>query len=211
MAEKVLVVEDHDQVSALVCRSLENEGYATVRASDVDAAWQALVVHAPVAATIDLRLPGEGWTLIERIRGDSRYFHLPIVVLTGLLDEVVIERVERLGCEYMGKPFIASALPAKLRKAIARTESLSVPERADEHREAMISILMSDYRIEGTIQLAQELPDFSDAWESLLSTARANISIKDARVLSADGAQTINLVRRLEVKKADIRAAFAIE
>jgi DNA-binding response OmpR family regulator len=68
---------------------------------------------------IDIGLPdGDGWSLISQIRESADNASMPIVVMTALLDSAdVLNRAYDLRCEYLGKPFAAQALLAKLESA----------------------------------------------------------------------------------------------
>src|SRR5205085_7832418 len=114
---KVLVVDDQPSVVALVRYHFESADLLTAYASDVEEGWRILVSERPDAAVIDVALPGaaDGWALIEKIRADGRFHSLPVVVLTALHEPEIAERAKDLGCEFLDKPFVASALLNKIR------------------------------------------------------------------------------------------------
>ena len=116
---RVLVVEDDEASGAAACRILRSAGHETELVRDCAAAWEALSGGDLDAAVVDIQLPGgDGWSVVERMRADSRLATTPVVVMTGLLDTVdVLHRAATLRCEYLGKPFPAQALVAKLDQA----------------------------------------------------------------------------------------------
>ena len=74
--------------------------------------------HSLRAAIVDLRLPGrDGWWLLGRIRREPRTHRLPIVLITGFLDDAVVSRARALGCECLGKPFSFEELAGRLERA----------------------------------------------------------------------------------------------
>lgn len=83
----ILVVEDDRMVRRAICRVIQNEGYATVEAGSIPAAWKVLTEERPSLLVTDLNLSGSsGWTLIAQTRADPALSELPIIVLTGDLD-----------------------------------------------------------------------------------------------------------------------------
>ena len=68
---------------------------------------------------VDIGMPdGDGWDLIGFVRASDAHLRMPVVVMTGLLDSAdVLNRAYDLACEYLGKPFAAEALIAKIDSA----------------------------------------------------------------------------------------------
>jgi DNA-binding response OmpR family regulator len=218
---KILVVEDQPSVVSIIRYHLENEGYTGLFAEDVQEGWKALVSEVPDAVVMDIRLPGaEGWNLIERIRNDGRYHDLPIVILTGLLEPEVVERAAALRCDYLSKPFAASALLTKIRNSIkTRRQTGPTPPPPPGSATATpqvqmvavgVVILLDSYRIEGTVHLPPEISRFSDAWESIVRDPRSFFPVTDARV-TTDGNEVVATPGFLEVRKDDVRAVFPKE
>ena len=207
---KVLVVEDDARVASVVQHILEADGYAYAYAGDAEDAWRQLVAEMPDAAVVDLRLPGaDGWSLVERIRGDGRFHSLPIVILTGLHDADVIARAESYKSEYLGKPFAGTALLDKIRNAMEKAghEPLPPAKQRVDLRSRTVVMLLGEYRVSGTVHLPSELERFSDAWESIVRDARIYVPLTDARVESHDGTE-ITASGFLQVRKDEIRAVY---
>lgn len=210
---RVLVVEDDRRVAALVQHILEADGYKHTGAGDAEDAWKQLVREMPDAAIIDIRLPGlDGFSLLERIRGDGRFHRLPVVILTGKHDPEVIEKAASFGAEYLGKPFAGEALLDKLRQATWRAGQLPLPpvkQRVEVRAQAVV-MLLGEYRVTGNIHLPTELERFSDAWDSVVRDSRAYISVTDAKVERHDG-RKIAEPSFLQVRKADIRSVYPVD
>lgn len=210
---KVLVVEDDQRIAALVRHILEADGYQPNNVTGAEDAWKELIRETPDAAVIDLRLPGlDGFSLLERIRGDGRFHRLPVVILTGKHDPEIIERAATLGAEYIGKPFSAQALMDRVRQAMERIGELPLPSAKQrvEIRPQAVVMLLGEYRVEGKVHMPTELDRFSDAWEAMVQDGRAYISLTDARVERHDG-RRIAESSFLQVRKADIRTVYPLE
>jgi CheY-like chemotaxis protein len=212
---KVLVVEDEPSAVAVVKYHFESAGVDGLYASRADEGWRMLVSHRPEAMVADITLPGEdGWSLIERVRRDGRFGGLPVVVLTGEVEEGEAARAKSLGCEYLTKPFSATALLTKLSSLLNRvTESPSHPPAGEPVPQIKligvgVVILLDHYRIEGTIHLPPELSRFSDAWESVVRDSRTFFPVTRAKLMSRDGMTVLSSPAFVEVRKSEVRAVF---
>lgn len=211
---KVLVVEDQQSVVAIVRYHLESAGMEGLFASDVNDGWRLLTTEEPDAAVVDIGLPGaDGWTLIEKLRGDERFARIPVVVLTGLIEPEVVRRAGALACDYLSKPFAASALINKIRTGMHRVappreqKEARGPDKVDLVVVGVV-MLLDHYQIEGKVHLPPELARFSDAWESVMRDNRDYLPLTDARVSLLDGATLVASPSFLEIRKADVRAVF---
>jgi DNA-binding response OmpR family regulator len=210
---KILVVEDQQSVVAIVRYHLESAGMEGFFASDVHDGWRLLTTEAPDAAVVDIGLPGaDGWTLIEKLRHDERFARLPVVVLTGLIEPEVVRRAASLGCEYLSKPFAASALLGKIRDGLQPGAARPPEPRPDPNKVELVVVgvvmLLDHYQVEGKVHLPPELARFSDAWESLIRDNRDYVPVTDVRVSSRDGHAVVASPSFMEVRKADVRAVF---
>ena len=115
---RVLVVDDDQAVGVIACRILEREGLRTVLVPTIREAVAELSRPTDVMV-VDIGMPdGDGWDLISDLRAGTMHARLPVVVMTGLLDSAeVLNRAYDLECEYLGKPFAAEALMAKIESA----------------------------------------------------------------------------------------------
>ncbi|MFN2490988.1 MAG: response regulator [Actinomycetota bacterium] len=212
---KVLVVEDEPSIVTIVRYHLESAGFESFFAGDTEEGWRLLVAESPDAAVVDIRLPGtDGWSLIERLRADGRYNQLPVVVLTGLLEPEVVERAGSLGCEYLSKPFAATALLSKIRILLTLSGSQDGPGKRSglDPKTDLVAVavvlLLEDYQVDGTVYLPPELARFSDAWESLVRDQRAFFPVTNATIYPSTGGHAVASPAFLEIRKEDVRAVF---
>jgi DNA-binding response OmpR family regulator len=210
---KILVVEDQQSVVAIVRYHLESAGMDGLFASDVQDGWRLLTTEGADAAVVDIGLPGaDGWTLIEKLRGDDRFAQLPVVVLTGLIEPDVVSRAASLHCEYLSKPFAASALLGKIRDGLHPVPARPPEPRPDPNKVQVVVVgvvmLLDHYQVEGKVHLPPELARFSDAWESLIRDNRDYVPVTDVRVSLRDGHTIVASPSFMEVRKADVRAVF---
>ena len=124
----ILVVEDDESVSSMLGILLEMQGWHCTATRNAEEGWQSAFGPrpfpdpgpSPAAAIVDLRLPGrDGWWLLERIRESPGLHTLPMLLITGFMDDAVAQRATELSCECLGKPFTFSELLAGLERAVA--------------------------------------------------------------------------------------------
>ena len=118
--KRILIVEDAETAAATLEIALENiPDVDVVRVGDGRRAWEYLAPEqGPTinALVTDLELPFlDGFELIRRVRQQTRFAQLPIVVISGLGDPQTSERVRRLGADaFFSKPWS----PLEVRKKV---------------------------------------------------------------------------------------------
>lgn len=138
----VLIAEDDANLRQGLADLLQLEGYATVTAECGASAIAAFDKAVPDFCILDVSMPGvDGFEACKKIR--ARDQRVPILFLTARNEE--IDRVLGLGLgadDYMGKPFGASELVARIR-AICRRTTHSVKHRNDSQ-----PFVMADLKID---------------------------------------------------------------
>ena len=98
--QTILLAEDSDFFRHQVRKYLESDGYTVVEAEDGEVAWKRLLEQegAIQAVVSDIEMPRmDGFQLIEKIRGESRFAQLPVIAVTSLAGEEDILRGKALG------------------------------------------------------------------------------------------------------------------
>lgn len=115
-ARHVLLVDDEPHVALLVGPLLERLGITVRTARSLAEARQALAPAAgPDAVLLDLHLPdGSGLDLLRELRAESATAALPVLVISAEGDDRVLEEVERVGAEILGKPFSPTKLTQRV-------------------------------------------------------------------------------------------------
>ncbi len=81
----VLLIEDDDDLSLLLKKIVEAEGYTFTRAATISQAEEILASSHPDAIVLDIKLPdGSGLDLLDGLRQRRETEDIPVVVLTGL-------------------------------------------------------------------------------------------------------------------------------
>jgi two-component system KDP operon response regulator KdpE len=115
----VLVVEDDDEVRAVLVRELGSRGYRVQEAADGRSALERWEASRPDVVLLDLGLPDmDGLEVIRRIRRDAM---TPIVILSARFAErEKVEALDRGADDFVTKPFGVEELHARLRVALRR-------------------------------------------------------------------------------------------
>ena len=123
----ILLVEDEEDIAALVRTYLENDGFRVIWVPRGADGALALEQHDIRLAILDLQLPDtDGLDLCRMIRAGSR---LPIVIVTARDEEVDrITGLELGADDYVTKPFSPRELVARVRAVLRRSD----PDEAGE-------------------------------------------------------------------------------
>ncbi len=98
----ILVVEDSNFFRNQVKGYMEEAGYSVLEAEDGVEALKVLEEHVDEITMIltDIEMPNmDGFELTERIKGDSRFQHLPVIALTTLAAEEDVARGKAVGVD----------------------------------------------------------------------------------------------------------------
>jgi len=141
-AEKILVIEDEEDILALVHYNLAREGFQVACATSGEEGLR-LVEEQPDLILLDLMLPGiDGLEVCRRLRGGEAAAGLPIIMMTAKGEESDVVAGLELGADdYVTKPFSPKILLARVRAVLRRrARAAEVPEEPDQlsHGELVI-------------------------------------------------------------------------
>jgi two-component system alkaline phosphatase synthesis response regulator PhoP len=122
---KVLVVDDDPAVRRLVKHVLSAQCAAEVaEADDGVTALDYLLRHSVDLVVLDLMMPFiGGLETLEAIRRSSQHARLPVVLLSGHIEEAVVRRALRLGAEeIIAKPFTTTGLRERFVRLITKLQ-----------------------------------------------------------------------------------------
>jgi len=133
--EKILVVDDEEDILELVRYNLSREGYKILCASSGEEGLKTAKAENPDLIVLDLMLPGvDGLDVTRRLKGDDSTRKIPIVMLTAKGEESDIVTGLELGAEdYITKPFSPRVLVARV-KTVLRRDSKIAPEETEALR-----------------------------------------------------------------------------
>ena len=126
MKERILIIEDDDQILKILRRSLVYEGYQVDTAADGEEGLNQLRDNKPALVILDWMLPGmDGLEVCRRIRDLGNQ---PVLMLTA--KDTLEDRVQGLDAgadDYLIKPFELDELLARIRALLRRTQVERAP------------------------------------------------------------------------------------
>lgn len=123
--EKILVIEDEQDVAELLAYNLSKEGYEVLVAHDGLSGLQRAREFQPHLIILDLMLPGmDGWEVFRRLKKARETAQLPVIMLTARADEADRVLGLELGADdYITKPFSPRELIARIRTVLRRKDA----------------------------------------------------------------------------------------
>lgn len=120
--EKILVVDDEEDILELVRFNLSREGFKVFSASTGEKALELVEKEVPDLIVLDLMLPGiDGLDVARTIKGRNTTKNIAIVMLTAKGEEVDIVTGLELGADdYVSKPFSPRVLVARVKAVLRR-------------------------------------------------------------------------------------------
>jgi len=122
----ILVVEDEQDIAALVALHLRDNNFAVTLAADGHDGMRQAFARSWDLVILDIRLPGpDGLTICRALRREQAY--MPVLMLTSKSSELDRVLGLELGADdYVTKPFSVSELLARVKAIFRRVDSLSL-------------------------------------------------------------------------------------
>ena len=119
---KILVVDDEEDILELVRYNLARDGYRVVCAASGEQALSRAKSEPFDLIVLDLMLPGiDGLEVAKRLKNKPETRHIPIIMLTAKGEEADIVTGLELGADdYVTKPFSPRILIARVKAVIRR-------------------------------------------------------------------------------------------
>ena len=128
MTDKIMIVEDEEDIVTLLRYNLEKEGFDTCFVTDGGKALNAIKIERPSLILLDWMLPGmNGVDICKQVRYDKDLSATPIIMLTARGEEADKIRGLTIGADdYMTKPFSVPELVARIKAVLRRIQPVKV-------------------------------------------------------------------------------------
>ncbi|HET9852888.1 MAG TPA: EAL domain-containing protein [Candidatus Limnocylindrales bacterium] len=163
---RVLIADDDASMRAFLEAALQREGFETVLATNGRDALTRIEQEAFDVVLLDVDMPFlDGLRTLRQIRAAERFKTLPVILVTGSIDEAERIRGLELGAnDYLGKPVRIRELTARVRAQLReRTAWTSELERGRAARRnlntALEGLVESSSLLELAGDLARRLPN----------------------------------------------------
>ncbi len=127
----ILAVDDDPVMRLLLSKSLEQDGHLVTTAKGGREALDLLGMESFDVVLLDVVMPDlDGYQVLERIKAEPGWRHIPVIVITGVDDMQSAVRCIELGADdYLTKPFDRVLLGARINAGLSKKRLLDL-ERA---------------------------------------------------------------------------------
>lgn len=128
--EKVMVVEDEEDILQLIAYNLKKEGYTVIEASTGEKGLRKAATDKPDAILLDLMLPGIGGLEVLRTLKAGKEHDIPVIIVSAKGEEVDVVTCLEMGADdYVTKPFRMRELIARVRTVLRGKGGVTADER----------------------------------------------------------------------------------
>ena len=202
--EKILVVDDEQDLVKLIRYHLEKEGYKVISAYNGEDALFLTRKERPDLIILDLMLPGiDGLEICKKLKADQELAHTAIIMLTAKGEESDITMGLKLGADdYMTKPFSPKELVARVQAVLRRTQGVLTTKDYIEIDGLMIDLYKHEVTIKDeTIPLT--LTEFKLLHQ--LASKPGRVFTRDQLLDAISGSETFVIDRTIDVHIASLR------
>ena len=124
MYEKILVVDDIEDIRSLLQEALQANGYHTLEAADGREALSIIETESPDLVILDIAMPVmSGFQVLRQLRKNS---DIPVIMLSARTDTVdKVESLELGADDYITKPFEIAEMTARVEAVLRRRKTMS--------------------------------------------------------------------------------------
>jgi two-component system nitrogen regulation response regulator NtrX len=163
MNADILIVDDEEDIRALIQGILEDEGYKTREAAHAKGAYAAIEKAAPDLIVLDIWLQGsdqDGMEILSRVKESHPY--LPVLMISGHgTIETAVGAIKQGAYDFIEKPFKADRLLMMIHRAL---ESSRLRRENDTLRQ----------KVEGPLDMIGDSPASKTLKQNIERIAKAN-------------------------------------
>jgi two-component system, OmpR family, alkaline phosphatase synthesis response regulator PhoP len=128
--EKILVIEDEDDIQELIRYNLAKEGFQVIGANTGEDGLRIAKTSQPDLILLDIMLPGkDGLEICRLLSADPLTQHVPVIMVTAKGEETDVVTGLRMGADdYITKPFSPKILVARVKTVLRRKKREAAPE-----------------------------------------------------------------------------------
>jgi len=122
-SERILVIEDDEDIQTLINHNLSREGFKITISGNGVEGLNKVRNDSFDCVILDLMLPGmDGLEICKKVKRDPKTQHIPIIMVTAKGEESdIIVGLELGADDYVVKPFSPKVLIARVRSILRRT------------------------------------------------------------------------------------------
>jgi two-component system phosphate regulon response regulator PhoB len=125
--EKIVVIEDEDDILEVIAYNLKREGYEVITSTSGEDGLDKIEKTAPQLVVLDLMLPEiDGLELCRKLKSDPLTRSIPVIMVTAKGEESDVVLGLGVGADdYVTKPFSPKELVARVKALLRRSKTRS--------------------------------------------------------------------------------------
>ena len=122
---KVLIADDDRVFNRLLQEHLKRAGFETLVVYDATQTWTQIVATPPDLLILDVKMPGgTGLEVLKKMKRLPRTAHIPVVVITGLDDPILLGMVrEHAPDALLAKPVVMTLLDDQITRLLGSRQT----------------------------------------------------------------------------------------
>ncbi|MCX7822656.1 MAG: response regulator transcription factor [Syntrophobacterales bacterium] len=151
MKEKILVIEDDEDILNLISYQLEAHQFIVRRAQSGQEGFEIAWNERPDLIILDIMLPDmDGFEVCKRLKRHDETTHIPVIMLTAKGEEIDRVLGFELGADdYVVKPFSPRELILRIKAILRRKQSLSEDQNLWQREGMVFNIEAHSLAIDG--------------------------------------------------------------
>jgi len=140
---KVLLIDDEPFYNKLLSRPMRDAGHEFLYSRNGKDGLAKVSAEVPDVIIVDLLLPDiQGFDILTRLRRDSEFNHIPIIVITAKKELGDKLKAFELGADdYLVKPFQPEELVARMRILARRGRAMQIVSQMEKDDESLTTIV----------------------------------------------------------------------
>ncbi|MCC8408576.1 DNA-binding response regulator [Mucilaginibacter sp. UR6-1] len=201
----LLIVEDSDDFRYFLKDSLLDE-YNIVEAVNGKDGWQKALFCHPNLIISDIAMPVmDGIALCNKVKNDSRTFHIPMILLTAAnTEESEINGLGSGAIDYITKPFRLPALQRKIRNIIKQQEAFrQTYQKVVEIKPSQVDVQTPDEEFlqQVILTIEQNISNTNFSVAELSASLLISRSTLYNRILELTGKAPLDFIKSFRLKR----------
>lgn len=140
---KVLLIDDEPFYNKLLSRPMRDAGHEFLYSRNGKDGLAKVSAEVPDVIIVDLLLPDiQGFDILTRLRRDSEFNHIPVIVITAKKELGDKLKAFELGADdYLVKPFQPEELVARMRILARRGRAMQIVSQMEKSDESLTTIV----------------------------------------------------------------------
>lgn len=205
-APLLLIVEDNPEIRSFIIRQLRSQ-YLIEEAEDGEQALEMAIQKVPDLIISDVMMPRmNGFEFCQRIKGDARTSHIPVILLTALAGQSEkLTGLQKGADAYLSKPFSREELLLRISNLIAFREKIRqqfLKEYSLDHLPAGLSELDQAFITKLNDLIEANLTDESFGLNKLIKASGVSRTQLFRKLKSITGMSASEFIRDYRLRKA---------